>query len=274
MNTKEIAYCNGTFEKIDLCATFPASNKPILYEVIRVIEGIPLFLKDHLNRLQNSASHVSFLGSFPEEKEIANIIAALILKNHRQTGNIQINLILTAKKPKLYCFFIPHHYPTQEQYVTGIKTDFLFAERKNPSAKIIQKNLRQRANEMIKAKELYEVLLVDRFEMVTEGSRSNLFIVSNEALYTAPLNAVLGGITRTKIFDIALLHNMPIYEKQWKYQDILTRAEALFITGTSPNVLSVAQCGSSTYPANHTMIAKISTAYNQLIEDYIHVKKS
>lgn len=274
MNTKEIAFCGGTFETVDLCANFPASNSPILYEVIRVIEGIPLFLEDHLNRMQNSALQLSFWGSLPEEKKISNIIADLILKNNRQTGNIQINIVLTPNEPKLYCFFIPFHYPSQEQYLSGIKTDFLFAERKNPSAKIIQKSLRDRANEMIKTKGLYEVLLVDRFEMVTEGSRSNLFIVSNEELYTAPLNVVLGGITRTKIFDIAKLYNIPINETQWKYQDILTRADALFITGTSPNVLSVSQCGSSTYPADHTIITKISTAYNQLILNYIRDKKS
>jgi len=269
MNTTEIAFCNGTFESRDLCASFPTSDDPILYEVIRVIEGIPLFLEDHLSRMHNSALSLSFIASLPDKEEISSIIAALILKNNRQTGNIQINVVLTDGKPKLYVFFIPFHYPSQDQYISGIKVDYLFAERKNPSAKIIQKNLRERADEMIKTKQLYEVLLVDRFEMVTEGSRSNLFIVSNDALYTAPLSEVLGGITRTKIIDIALSQNIPVYEKQWKYQDILTKADALFITGTSPKVLSVVQCCSRTFPPNHPIISKIATAYNQLIASYI-----
>ena len=51
-------------------------------------------------------------------------------------------------------------------------------------------------------KMLYEVLLVNRDGVITEGSRSNVFFIKSGEVYTPPTDAVLPGVTRTMIIRI------------------------------------------------------------------------
>ena len=74
-------------------------------------------------------------------------------------------------------FPIPHAYPTSEDYKQGVPTLTYSAMRENPGVKYINTDLRTRTNRLIKQKQVYEVLLVDKEGYITEGSRSNVFFI-------------------------------------------------------------------------------------------------
>lgn len=157
-----------------------------LYEVIRLIDGIPLFLEDHLERLAYSAS-VTGLKLWLSPDEIKSWIKELSKINMTKDGNIKIVFNFNEKEGNNFlAFFIKHSYPTEDMYINGVKTSLLEEERDNPNAKIINKNLREKSDKLIKEKDLFEAILVDRNGNVTEGSRSNIFMIKGNKVYTAP----------------------------------------------------------------------------------------
>ena len=149
-----------------------------LYEVIRVINSIPVFLEDHLARLYNSAQLIGF-ENLPGSDELVNCINNFIASEKKDTGNIKLSFSISdpSEEPECLLNFIPHHYPTPEEYNNGVRVGLLNADRSVPNAKIQHADIRERANQAMKDNGQYEVLLVDSEGNITEGSRSNVFFL-------------------------------------------------------------------------------------------------
>lgn len=234
-----------------------------IYEVFRVEKGVPLFIEDHLARFYRSANIARKAIRYSRE-QIADFIFALINENKVSTGNI-----LLSCKENLKAFFIPHKYPVPQWYETGVPCGILKAERENPNAKVFQTPVRQQADEMMEKQDLYEVLLVDHFNRVTEGSRSNVFFVKNDSLVTPPANEVLLGITRQKTIELAKKAGISINEQDVLFND-LPHYQAAFITGTSPKILPVAQIGKCRFDPQNQLVQQLREKYDELISGYIN----
>lgn len=233
------------FEKIK-----PVSSKQI-YEVIRIINKKPLFLKEHIERLINSVKITN--SKFVITTEIIkNEIEKLVKVNDVIEGNIKIILDNSNR----YMFFIPHSYPSQDLYSNGVKTILYFGERENPNAKVINDTFRERVNRKLEESNSYEAILVDRNGYITEGSRSNIFMVIDGKIVTSPGNKVLPGITRMKIIQCCNELGLEIEEKELSYKQ-LDKIEGAFISGTSPKVL----------PIKSIDELKINSQKNKIIND-------
>ncbi len=238
-----------------------------LYEVIRIIDGKPLFLEKHLERFEISAS-LENLELWYTYYEIKKYIEELIKANKRKTGNIKIVFNFNDKNTFL-CYFIKHSYPREEQYKEGVKTILYHGERQNPNAKVIDNNFRKKVQEDINENKVFEAILVDRNGYITEGSRSNIFMVKEGKVITAPVKAVLPGVTRNTIIDVCEKLNIEILEKNISYKNI-DSLDGIFISGTSPKVLPICKVDSIKFDsANNTTIRNIMKAYNKKIELYI-----
>jgi len=234
-----------------------------IYEVLRVIEGVPLFLEDHLERFFISASIAQKTIPFTRA-QIFGFVVQLIRENDVAEGNI-----LLACKNNLKVFFIPHKYPDEQWYKTGVPCGILKAERENPNAKVFQTPVRQLADELMEEQSLYEVLLVNHFNRITEGSRSNVFFVKNEDLVTPPGNEVLLGITRQKTILLAQNAGISLSEQD-VFMDDLPRFRAAFITGTSPKILPVSHIGECDYDSQNNVVQLLRVKFDELILDYIN----
>ncbi len=239
-----------------------SENAGGIYEVLRVENSIPLFLEDHLERFFISASIAGKTIRF-SKKEIAGSVSELIEMNGVPDGNILISC-----KTNLKAFFIPHKYPEEKWYETGVSCGILQAERHNPNAKVFQTSVRQKADKMIEDSGLYEVLLVDYQNRITEGSRSNVFFVRNNQLFTPPGKEVLLGITRRKTILLAKNAGIPVLEKDVLLDD-LPHFQAAFITGTSPKILPVSQIGKGKFDPQNQMVQQLRKNYDELIFNYI-----
>ncbi len=238
-----------------------------VYEVLRVEKAVPLFLEDHLKRLRNSAQ-ISGINLNFSDKQIKSLLSRLISANKVNLGNILISL-----KEDFKAFFLYHKYPENELYKSGVDCGILRAERKNPTAKIFQTSVREQADNLMKEKNYYEVLLVDNFGRITEGSRSNVFFINDNRIITPPGNVVLPGITRTKTIQAAGDLEINVQEND-VYTNDLENFESVFITGTSPKILPVKQIGSVKFNAQNKILQQLIFGYDQLIEEYISRNKN
>lgn len=261
---------NGLINSIDEFRRYNELRQPV-YEVIRVIQGVPLFLEDHFNRLLKSIElqRMVFRMSYREYKQL---ITQLIEKNERTEGNVKFVFSEDGGQAQWAFFFIGHSYPDQYMYSEGVVTDLLYAERVNPNAKVLQPQIRDRANQQIKAQNLYEVLLVDGNGLITEGSRSNVFFIQSEVFYTAPASMVLEGITRRKVVECIRSLGYTLVEDAIR-EDELPQFDGVFITGTSPKVLPVRLVGMQAFRVSLEPLRNLMLRYDQSIDDYIQREK-
>lgn len=243
-----------------------------VYEVIRIVSGIPLFIQEHLDRLSKSV-HISNQSLILSEKVMMDRIHALVEQCALENGNIKLTLhyndLNSDAAVDFYAFFIRHYYPTALEYLTGVDTITYHTMRSNPNAKVANLELNARVGREIKKQQVFEAILLDDNDYITEGSRSNIFMIETNTIYTAPLHNVLPGITRSKVLEICHQQNYAVVEKNLRPAD-LNQMEAVFLTGTSPNVLPIRRIDGLSFPSiSNPLLKNIMIQYDAMIVDYV-----
>lgn len=246
-----------------------AKGDNLVYEVIRVIDGVPLFLEKHYCRMENSMKIINRRLKYTVD-EFKAYMKVLIEESNTELGNIKITI---DKDDNINLFFIKHFYPGREYYTEGIHTILYFGERENPNAKIVNSSFREKVTEEMSKSNAYEALLVDRNGFITEGSKSNVFMVKDNVLLTSPLEDVLPGVTRGSIMELCEKHNIEFREEKVSYKD-LDKIQALVITGTSPKILPIKSVNNIVYDSmKNPIIKRIIDIYNEEINKYINLFK-
>jgi D-alanine transaminase len=94
------------------------------------------------------------------------------------------------------------------------------------------------ANQEAKEAGAYEAILL-RDGYALEGTHTSLFAVIDGIVRTAPLsNLILPGVTRDIVIEAALRDGVELVEETIKADD-LHRAEEIFITGTTTEVVPI-----------------------------------
>ncbi|MER2226529.1 MAG: aminotransferase class IV [Carnobacterium sp.] len=246
-------------------AIFDELDGKNIYEVIRVQQGIPLFLEDHLERFRASAAATGLLLN-DSDTVLTKRIYHLVALNHVVNKNIK--LILNNTKG-LLIFFTTSIYPPQDYYLNGMHTTLLKLERTDPNVKTLRKDYQQAVLAERKKQQAHEVLLVDQTDHVTEGSRSNLFIVKNNKLYTSPAKNVLLGIVRKKTLELCTKLKIEVREETIAVSK-LPEIDGAFITGTGNNILPIKSIGEvPLHSTTNPIIKTLMTEYAHLVETYI-----
>jgi len=246
---------------------------PGVYEVVRIIDGVPLFMERHLSRFRTSSKLLGYELKIDDES-IIRYVQELITVNNCFLGNVKI-VVNNLHKPiqDNYVFFIKSKYPSPSEIEKGVPTILFYGERNNPNAKSTDLTLREKINQEISKYNVYEALLVNKDDEITEGSKSNIFAVKENCVYTPPAKDVLQGVTRGYIIEICNslgyeLSEAPIPVKK------LPDMDGLFMTGTSPQVLPICSVdGIKLFSSTNPVIEKIRLQYNKLVNDYIKEKK-
>ncbi len=270
---KEFYMVNGQLESTTNIEFFEKVKKPPIYEVIRVIDGIPLFLEDHLNRMRQSA-HIVDYKIERADKDIEEDIKKLILQN--QIENLNIKLLCTDIEGMgqiFLVYFIESFYPPLEYYKEGIHTILFQYERENPNAKVLVTSFKEGVARKLKEEKAFEALLVSKDGYIPEGSRSNMFFVKGEKMYTAPKGDVLLGITRQHIFEVCEMLNVKVVEENIHVED-LDKLDGAFMSGTSVNVLPISTIDNIKLDSVHNKIIKeVNNGYVNKMKEYIKNKK-
>lgn len=226
---------NGNLEPAEMFDNALVYEGDSVYEVLRMMKGNPIFFPDHMERLTASVrlQKKEFLAEIPA---IRKCIISLIRSDKKRESNLKIVFNYNNGLSNFLVYFLEPSYPSEKQYINGVKGVLFFAERKDPESKVINHKLRSSVCHKLILDGGYEAILVNENNLITEGSKSNIFFLRGETLVTAPDNLVLSGITRKKILEICTENKISVDFSCVKAEDI-KEYEGVFMTGTSPIVL-------------------------------------
>lgn len=241
----------------------------LVYEVLRTKKGKLIFLEDHMERLKNSLSGIS-IHSNSDTERIQIDLQQLVTLNDNREGNVKILCKIVNRQLYYTAYYIPHEYPPEEMYRQGVKLITYKIERSDPDIKQVHVSeyIRKKIETARIKASAYEVLLKNNTGHITEGSKSNIFLVHNGELYSPPDEYLLPGITRKYVFQIARELMVPIYKKPIGYDEI-KKYESAFICGTSPKILPVNTIDSNILQVKNEIIDLIISKYNTIIQEYI-----
>lgn len=263
---------NGKIISVSEADAFSTGASSTIYEVLRVVSGIPVFLERHMDRLEVSAKLLNHSIAGISDN-IRYSIGELIKANNSPDKNMKIIVYnMENPIPDYMVYFILSNYPTPEQYDVGVNVILLEEERNNPNAKVVNSGYKERVATALADANAYEALLVNRGNEITEGSRSNIFFVRDNKLFTAPKGNVLMGITRLYVFELCKDLGIEIIEEPISVS-ILKEMEGVFMTGTSPKILPISTIDDMSFSsAKNSIIKALMKRYDDIIEEYIKEK--
>lgn len=264
MFTGTYFYTNENLVKIE---GYESPKGTVVYEVIRLKEGKPLFWEEHFYRLQNSLKLLHIKNSL-DEVDLKKRISNLVKSNQLANSNLRINVVYD----KIKCEFlqvemgqVPLIMPDKVLYETGVKSSVLAIERPNPNIKNILLELRKKVTKTIEERNVWDVVLKNHHGELTEGGRTNLFFIQNNTIITAPEKQVLPGITRQIVISICEELKIPIEEKIIKELDLET-FESAFFTGTSPGIIAIQKIDDYVFDVSSSILLNISAKYKSRVE--------
>jgi branched-chain amino acid aminotransferase len=240
-----------------------------VYEVIRMINGNPVFFNDHMERLSSSVKlqGKEMLADF---ETLRKVIISLARSDRMKETNLKIVFNYNNRMKNFLVYFIEPIYPTAEQYRAGVKGILFHAERKNPESKVINHKLRSSIYHKLIIEGAYEAILVNEKNLITEGSRSNIFFVKGDKLVTAPDNLILNGITRKHILEICTTNNIEVILRCIGINE-LYEIDAVFMTGTSPTVLPFCCIDDKSFNVELVMMQRLRQLYMMKAEESIRL---
>ncbi|MBV1757521.1 MAG: aminotransferase class IV [Dethiosulfatibacter sp.] len=258
---------NGSFNDIAEIHTLLETDIEKVYEVIRIIDGKPLFLEDHIARMNNSIKLVDIDFSV-SLRDIREQIYMLLDKFKEKNINVKITFFKNSVE-NLIIYLMKSQYPTVEKIQKGYNTILIYEERENPNAKILNNEFRGLINEILTGEDADECIYVSEKGEVLEGSRSNLFFVKGNTIVTASDNGVLLGTTRNKIVEICQEKRIGIQKRVIRIEE-LAFFDAAFITGTSIDVMPVNAIGTVKYKStSNRLVERIRKEYEKEKHKYL-----
>lgn len=250
----DIAFINGRFLPWEE-ATVSIDDRGFqfgdaVYEVIRTYRGGPFELAAHLARLDRSARELSLRQPYTRDQWTRWIERGLSLAGY-QDAKVYIQLTRGAA-PREHSFpsdILPTVVMTIRQFHplapevrrAGVsactREDLRWGRCDIKSVNLLANVL---AREEAKKAGVFETIFV-RDGFVMEGALSNVMAVQDGVVITAPEGPrILSGVTRTVVLELAKKDDIVI-EERFIPVDSLYRADEVFLTGTTLEVLGVVQ---------------------------------
>ena len=243
-----------------------------IYEVIRVYNGTPFLLNEHLERLENSAKAIML--QLPTTiEELKQIINEGLQKTEFTEVEIYIQ-ITRGIAPRAHLFptvsselsmtFKNARIVDKDKREKGVTVTLMEDERwKN----CYIKSLNLLPNVLAKQKaasEGHEEAILVRDGFITEGSSSNIFVVKEGTLYTTPASKqILHGITRAAVIKLANKMNIPFEEKKFDVS-FLKQCDEAFITSTSVEVLPISKIDEVELSADRPIVDTLKVEFQNL----------
>ncbi|MCU0362157.1 MAG: aminotransferase class IV [Bacteroidales bacterium] len=250
---------NGEFLPSDSFEETNVYEGESVYEVIRVMNGIPLFFNDHFSRLETSA-RLKGRKMLLDLDETCRQIVRIVRTNRKRDVNVKIVFNYTGDVSTSLIYCIKPLFPTEAQYRNGVRGILFNAMRNDPESKVINQKLRKDIYFSLLHARAYEAVLVNNEQRITEGSRSNIFFIKNGTLFTAPDSYVLLGITRKYVLEICRSESIPV-SFECVNVDNLGAYDGAFMTGTSPMVLPFNSLGEFAFDASLPLVARLRRLY-------------
>lgn len=246
-----------------------------IYEVIGVYNTRPFKLKEHLERLVESAEKVHLSLNYTME-ELEQIIVEIKEKNNLENGMLYLQVTRGAA-PRNHPFPPATTEPTTTAYSIEVDRQAPVVYEEGVTALLYEdirwlrcdiKSLNLLPNILAKQAAIgnnaYEAIFYRANGIVTEGCSTNLFMVKDRVVFTHPANNyVLNGITRQTIIDICKEANIQMIEIAFS-TEFLLEADEVFFSGTYNDIVPVKEILNET--TNYQAAGKITKKLMEKLE--------
>lgn len=250
-----VAYVNGRYVPYSKAAVHVEDRgfqfADGVYEVIAVNQGRLVDGTGHLQRLERSLVELQI--DLPMTRAaLLVVLQETIRRNRVRSGQIYLQVTRGAARREFA--FPADTAPTVVAIARSVDMGKAAANAAKGVAAITRPDIRwgrcdiksvgllpaALAKQAAKEAGAYEAWLVDRDGNVTEGSSSNAWIVTKDnALVTRALSkAILGGITRSAVLELARREDLRIEERAFTVAEALDAREA-FVTSTTSYVMPI-----------------------------------
>jgi branched-chain amino acid aminotransferase len=223
-----------------------------VYEAIRAYDGIVFKLREHLDRLYESAKSIKIELPF-EKHELGQMVVEVLKKNQLKSGYVRIVVSRGAgkmgvdprncTKPTVVIMAEPRE-PLFGEKVKGISA-VISSLRRTPSWSLDPriKTLNYLNNVLAKIEAIEagveEAIMLNEQGYVAETSTENIFVVKNGTVATPhPSLGVLKGITRDVVVRIIKELGYSLEERPITVHE-LYNADEVMVTGTAAEVVPV-----------------------------------
>jgi len=240
-----------------------------VYEVVRVIDGVPLFVEDHYMRMVSSLRLLGLSDACISGADIKNGIKTLIEAENLENCNVKISIKIDKGIPVPLFYISRSFYPPAGMVLEGVPTGLIRWERDNPNIKVLNSRYKEAVSKRMEEGGFFEVLLVNNDGYITEGSRSNVFFVKGNKIITAPGSHVLLGITRKYVIQACKNAGFEVSEELVNV-DELGLVDAVFLSGTSIKVLPVSSIEEHRFKSSeNAVVTAVIREYDRIVEKYI-----
>ena len=210
-----------------------------LFETIRAEQGKIIYFAEHINRLLDSARRLNFPCAYSADR-LKNLVSQAVKRSSAKDAYVKLILWNTPDGKAVSVITKSYHPPSQKKYAAGFKavvspyhqTDPLLAGLKTTSRFLYQLSL-----EYARKMNSDEAIILNPRGNITEGSKSNLFFVYKNEIFTPSLECgCLAGITRRAVFDLAKKNHLRTREGKFTLND-LYNAEEAFLTNSLMGIM-------------------------------------
>ncbi|MEO0826851.1 MAG: branched-chain-amino-acid transaminase [Cyanobacteria bacterium J06635_15] len=253
-----------------------------VFEGIRIYNGKPFLLSEHLQRLHQSANILGFEIPY-STNAIIGATYDLLDKDPIEVGYIRHFAWRGSEKLRVYapdtaiCLGIAAwSFPTTlftntakkplklTSQVTWRKPDPTTAPTVSKAA-CLYPICTMSKDEAVK-QGFDDALMLDYRGLVAESTTSNVFLVIDGALLTPIPDCFLNGITRQTIIKLAEKLGIPVFERQIKLEE-LAQAQEVFLTGTTCEIESVSQVDQVQFESFGPITTRLIDAYKHLVTE-------
>jgi branched-chain amino acid aminotransferase len=232
-------------------ATIPATDEGLLrgdgvFEVIRVYEGVPFKLEEHLKRLERSASNLRLPVDIEAIRADANRLLA-----HAGAGpdHEALRIVITRGGRRLLLTEPLHDMPER----TRLASITYSPTRVLDGVKSLSYAANMLASRLARERGFDEALLVTPHGRVLEAPTSSIFWVTDGELHTPPLSDhILASITRALVIELT-----GATERECAVDDLVSADEA-FLSSTIREVQPVAAVDEYTWPEAGPVTSRVA----------------
>ena len=223
-----------------------------LFETILLYNGKPVFLAEHLARINKSITELELKIEKLKKNEVFQY-----LNNNKNILEYEVLKIVLSEKNRI---FLKREYTyTEKDYQKGFSLNISKVGRNESSILTFHKTLNYGDNilEKRKSKKLGydEPIFLNSKNQITEGATSNVFVVVEDKIYTPKLSCgLLNGIVRQYIIS-----NYDVIETEIDLE-FLNNADEIFLTNSLFGIMPVNNLEKKIFKSQ-----KIS---KEILEDY------
>lgn len=219
-----------------------------IFDFFRVLQGVPVFVEDHLDRLMRSAGIMQM--QLPWNRDtVRQWILDLIDANNTKDAGFRIVITggysedgYTPTTPNIYMMLhaLPIYDPSDVTNGCSLISSAYVRDMAMVKTCIYVQSLLEL--ERMKKGGAVEILFHWKGS-ITECSRSNLFFVTPEGTLVTPATGMLEGITRKKVLALAQEMHIPLEFREVHLEELPWMKE-MILTSTTRGVLPIVRVDS------------------------------